>query len=305
MDQENSDVWKDWLLQHRHGNDPQLKKQFLGDVAQLADRVLDGARLSEGMALADIGTGDGLVAFRAIERLGPSLNVVMTDISAPLLDYVRTAATARGVQGQCAFLQCSADAMPGMADNSVDALTTRAVVTYVADKPAAFREFHRVVRPGGYLSMAEPILRDDALEVCALRKLVESGQGVNADPFFPLLLRWRSALYPDTEEKLRQFAPTNFGERDLVRYAIDAGFTDIHLEFHVDVRNEEHRAPWEAFINASPHPLAPTLSKVLDEQFTPQERSFFEMRLRELYEQSSRFSIDRIAWMTARKPAKP
>ncbi len=293
----------DWLLQHRHGDDPQLKKRFLDDVAQIADRVLDGARLSAGMTLADIGTGDGLVALRAIDRIGPSLKVVMTDISAPLLDYVQTVATARGVRDQCTFLQRSADAMPGMADNSVDAVTTRAVVTYVADKPAALREFHRVLRPGGYLSMAEPILRDDALEVCALRKLIDSGDGASEDPFFPLLLRWRSALYPDTEEKLRQFAPTNFGERDLVRYAIDAGFNDIHLEFHVDVRNEDRRPPWEAFINASPHPLAPTLSKVLEEQFTSEERSFFEQRLRAIYEQSSRFNIDRIAWMTARKPA--
>ena len=255
------------------------------------------------MTLADVGTGSGLVALRAIERIGPSLRVVMTDVSAPLLDHAQALAAEQGVLDQCIFVQGSADAMPGMPDGSVDAVTTRAVVAYVADKPAVFREFHRILRPGGYLSIAEPIMRDDALEVCALKQMIDARNPGDGDPFFPMLLRWRAALYPDTEEKLRQSPITSFGERDLVRYAVDAGFAEIHLEFHIDVKDKDRRLPVDAYFDVSPHPLAPTLNQVLDEQFTPDERVFFEERLRALYENTSRFSVDRIAWMTARKPA--
>ena len=79
------------------------------------DRVLDGARLAEGMTLLDVGTGDGLVAFGAIARVGPSLKVVLADISPALLQRAEEAAVAQGVRDQCTFLQASAEALPGVA----------------------------------------------------------------------------------------------------------------------------------------------------------------------------------------------
>ena len=54
-----------------------------------ADRVFEGAQLGAGMTVVDIGAGEGLVAFRAIERIGPSLRVMLTDVSAPMLRYAR------------------------------------------------------------------------------------------------------------------------------------------------------------------------------------------------------------------------
>ncbi len=270
------------------------------NITRDADRVLDGARLEPGMTLADIGTGDGLVAFRAIERIGASLNVLMTDISVPLLEYVQAEASQRGILAQCKFLHGSADVLNDIDDDAVNAVTTRSVLAYVEDKPAALREFHRILRPGGRLSIGEPVMRDDALEVCALKKLV-SAQPVDSDPFFSMLLRWRSAQFPDTEDEMRALPLTNYGERDLVRYALDAGFSEIHLEFHIDVLTEDIPT-WEVFLNNSPHPLAPSLDYVLKTRFTPDEREFFEPKLRSLFEKGGRFGASRMAWMTATKP---
>jgi ubiquinone/menaquinone biosynthesis C-methylase UbiE len=51
----------------------------------------------------------------------------------------------------------SADSLADIADASVDVVTTRSVLIYVKDKAAALREFYRVVRPGGRISIHEPI----------------------------------------------------------------------------------------------------------------------------------------------------
>lgn len=301
MNSKDSDVWSDWLLCHRHGGDTKHEEEIRADITRVADRVLDAARLSDGMTLADIGTGDGLVGLRAIERIGPSLNVLMTDISSPMLRHTEALATQRGVRQQCAFLNCSADALTGIDDASVDAVATRAVLAYVADKGSALREFYRILKPGGRISLAEPVLRDEAFEVWALKKLVDELPPESDDPFFSLMLRWKSAQYPDTEEKARQLAITNYGERDLVRFAIDSNFVDIHLELHISV--VPANAPsWEVFVNNSPHPWAPTLRSVLDTMFTSEEREYFESRLRPMVENGRQIGASRLAYLTATKP---
>jgi len=194
------------------------------EVKKYADRVLDGARLAPGMTLADIGTGDGLIAFSAIDRVGPSLSVILTDISAPLLRHSEALAVQRGVRHQCAFIECSAEVLGGIADASVDAVTTRAVLAYVPDKIAAMREFHRILKPGGRLSIAEPVNRDDAFEVSALKRMVDALPAESGNDFFHLLHRWKAAQYPDTEEKISANPFTNYSERDLVRFALDTRF---------------------------------------------------------------------------------
>jgi hypothetical protein len=50
-------------------------------VERIRDRVLDRACLRPELTLADIGSGDGLVAFGAIARMGPSQRVILTDVS--------------------------------------------------------------------------------------------------------------------------------------------------------------------------------------------------------------------------------
>nr|WP_322047785.1 methyltransferase domain-containing protein [Paraburkholderia sp. J67] len=263
--------------------------------------MLDFAGLRAGMTLVDVGTGDGLVGLRAIERIGASIRVIMTDVSARLLQHAQARAQASGVSGQCTYLHCAAQRLDGIADNAADALTMRAVLAYVDDKPAAMREVFRVLKPGGRFAIAEPILRDEALEVCMLRQLIDSGSIDNSDPFFPLLLRCRAAQFPDTEEQVRALPITNYGERDLVRFAIDAGFTDIHLELHIDVKTADC-VPWETFLRMAPHPLSPDLETILQTRFTREERDYLEVRMRAMFESGKQPGASRIAWLTARKP---
>ena len=96
----DSDVWSDWLLHKRHANDPEYGQIVQAVVEGYANRVLDGACLGPGMTLVDVGAGEGLVAFRAIERIGPSLRVTLTDVSAPMLRYAESVALQRGIRSQ-------------------------------------------------------------------------------------------------------------------------------------------------------------------------------------------------------------
>jgi arsenite methyltransferase len=249
----------------------------------------------------DVGTGEGLVAFRAIERVGPALRVWLTDVSEPMLHHAEAQAIERGVRSQCTFLRCPADRLEGIADASVDVVVTRSVLAYVADKTAALREFHRVLKPGGRISLAEPVYQDDALAVSALRAGIDSSPPERVSPLTVLLLRWKAAQYPDTEEKILKSPLANYSERDVIRFAQLAGFAALHLELHIDTLPSIVRS-WEVFINSSPHPLAPPLSAIMAEQFTAEERQLFERSMRPVIEDPKAVTTDRMLYLSAKKP---
>jgi ubiquinone/menaquinone biosynthesis C-methylase UbiE len=113
-----------------------------------------------GGTVLDVGCGDGLIGFGALDRVGASGHVIFSDISQDLLDHCREAATAKGVLDRCSFIRAGADSLAGVADASVDVVTTRSVLIYVKDKAAALREFYRVLQPGGRTRKRRPCSRN-------------------------------------------------------------------------------------------------------------------------------------------------
>lgn len=296
-----ADLWSQWLLHRRHADDPQLEQAVRAVIDRYIERVLDGAQLTAGQTLVDVGTGEGLVAFRAMERVGPTLRAWLTDVSEPMLRHAREQATERGVSGQCAFLHCPADRLEGIADASVDVVATRSVLAYVADKTGALCEFHRVLKPGGRISVAEPVFQDEAIAAQAIKAVIDSKPAEGVSPLMVLMHRWQAAQFPDTTEKIRVSPIANYSERDLVRFARNSGFVDLHLELHIDTLPAITHS-WEAFIHTSPHPLAPPLSLIMAEQFTAAERELFERSMRPVIEDPKAVTTDRMAYLTARKP---
>ncbi len=297
----DTDPWSEWLLGLRHASDPAYARVVRAMVERIRDRVLDGARLEPGLTVADVGTGDGLMAFGAIARVGTSLRVLLTDVSAPLLRHAENLADELGVASQCTFILGSAEKLAGIDDATVDVVMTRAVLAYVTNKAEALREFLRVLKAGGRVSIAEPIFRDQAIEAVALtRALGGAPTGAGFD-FTRLLQRWKAAQFPSTEEEVKQSPIANYSERDLVRLAHEAGFADIHLELHVDVRPSSVTT-WEVFLDTSPHPLAPPLRAILGTRFSEPERVLFERTMRPLVEAGKMLETDVIAYLTAAKP---
>jgi arsenite methyltransferase len=293
------DPWFDWLTHRRQGGE-KIGESAGRDVERYRERVLDGAQLEKGMTLVDMGTGDGLIAFGAIGRVGPSLRVTLTDISPALLRRAEEVAVQLGVRGQCTFLEGSAERVPGVADASADVVTMRSELVYIADKAAVAREFHRMLKPGGRISIAEPIYRDEALALEALARQLAGQPEGPATRDNRLFLKWKSAQLPATMPEIEANPLTNFSEHDLVTLFERAGFGDIHLEFHIDTRRLAAQS-WDTILDAAPRPNTPTLREVLASRFTEDERRYFESVVRPQAESGQTFYRDNMAYLTAIK----
>ncbi|MDE8348468.1 MAG: methyltransferase domain-containing protein [Acidocella sp.] len=296
-----ADIWSNWLRNHRHGGDADYERHVHSRVAAYVKRVLDGAKLWPDTTMLDIGSGEGAVGFAAIERLGARLQVMFIDISPALLRHAEALALCAGVAKQCQFLQASVERMPALADETMDVVTSRAALAYVADKPAALRECFRVLKPGGRISIGEPMFRDEAMVAAALGEVLAARPQGHPDRLLPLVQRWQAAQFPATAEGIAAHPLTNFSERDLVRFFQQAGFCQIHLELHIDVC-QPTPMPWEVFINTSPHPLAPTLAEIMSTRFDAEARGIFEHAMRPTVVSGNRTCVDRMAYVTAMKP---
>src|SRR5438067_10981861 len=70
------------------------------DLVPVREKVLDRAWLAEGETLLDVGCGEGMIGFGALER--GAGHVVFSDISDDLLDFCREAADGLGVSSAAA-----------------------------------------------------------------------------------------------------------------------------------------------------------------------------------------------------------
>jgi arsenite methyltransferase len=288
--QGNRDIWAAWLAEHRHGGDPEVRREMLDHLAGVRDKVLDRATFAPGEALLDVGCGEGLIGFGALER--GAGHVVFSDISRDLLDFCRETADVLGVSDRCSFVKAHAHELGRVADDSVDAVTTRSVLIYVIEKERAFREFFRVLRPGGRMSLFEPI------NSFGMDERRQGFWGYPSDGLHELAERVESiyeAIQPPSDPML------DFDERDLVRLAERAGFFPIDLELHAEVRSTDPK-PWEAFLNSSGNPKIPTIAEAMDEALAPEEREQFAEHLRPLVEQGRGVWRMATAYLTAVKP---
>lgn len=278
------DIWKRWLLERRFGGDEYLMDSaFREFLIPCRDRVLKHASIKEGDVLLDVGCGDGLIAFGALDRYD-SIEVIFSDISQPLLDHAYELAREMGVADRCRFLNAPAEELRGLPGGSVDVVTTRSVLIYVADKEAALNEFYRVLRPDGRISLYEPINRfgfpspDHVI------------RGYDLAPIAPIAQKIKAhfrAIQPPDDPML------NFDERDLLRFAEEAGFREIHFEYDATVQPLPPHREWDRFLDTAGNPRIPTIREALEQALTPAEQKTFTEHLRPLVESgqgTSRFA---------------
>jgi arsenite methyltransferase len=266
-----SDIWAEWIRHRRTGGDPEYERTILAHLAMVRDRVLDNAELASGETLLDVGCGNGLIAFGALER---GAKVVFADVSPALLDDCRQLASDAGVADRCRFVEAAATDLHEVDGESVSVVTTRSVLIYVQEKERAFAEFHRVLEPGGRISLFEPINRFGMEERRAT-------WGYDVDDALDLMERLREVY---ARRQPAGDPMVDFDERDLVSLAERAGFFPIHLEYRADIEPPEARN-WETFVHSSGNPKMPTLAEAMDEALTAEERDRLVAALRPAVEE--------------------
>ena len=289
------DIWSKWLLESRFGKHPDLTY-----LKGLRDKVLENAKLMGDETLLDVGAGDGLIAFGALEHLSPSGRVILADISPPLLEQARSIAERMNILDRCQFIQASADNLSCFPDDSIDVVTTRSVLIYVSDKLRALCEFYRVLRPGGRISLFETVTLPQ------LRQRDEKWAGVGTsvyptkdiEPISDLVTRFISGL---------DFSATkSMGTTDHVGYlhlCEQAGFTAADVELHLATRRGS--ADLDTLLSQSLNPHFPTPAEHIEQIFTPAERERFITHLKTLAQRNTGVSRSSHVFIRATKSPAP
>jgi arsenite methyltransferase len=253
--------------------------------------VLDDAMIAPGETLLDVGAGSGLIAFAALDRVGERGKVIFSDIAESLLDHCRSTAKRLGVFERASFVRAPAEDLSPIADASVDVVTARSVLIYVAEKERAFAEFHRVLRPGGRLSIFEPINRYFELRDADF-------WGFDASPVRELVTKMNAyeGWYVNNEDDPMM----NFGERDLYEWARSAGFDEVRMTLVLERKPDSWVRNWDSLLKTAPNPNARTVGEIIEGALTPEEASRFESYMKPIVDQQRAVMESAFAYLRAR-----
>jgi len=189
------------------------------------------AGLQRDMRVLDVGIGTGLVARRAAEIVGNPALVTGIDPSPGMLGSARLPA---GVQ----LIEGSAEAIP-FPDASFDFLSMGYALRHISDLTVAFREFFRVLKPGGRLCVLEITCPENRMLALLLkgymRRVVPALARLTSKKTDTPLM-W--SYYWDT---IAACAPPP----RVMRTLEDAGFTEVnrHLELKIFSEYRARKAP--------------------------------------------------------------
>jgi ubiquinone/menaquinone biosynthesis C-methylase UbiE len=189
----------------------------------------------------EIGAGTGYFTLNLM-RAGVLREAVATDISPGMLSTLSASASELGLPVETR--ECEAASLP-FEDDSFDLVFGHAVLHHLPDLAGAFREFRRVLRPGGVVAFCgEPSKHGDRISAVPKR---------GAMAVAPL---WRALMgasrrpsngngaRPSEEDELEGVVDVHaFTPGELTGHARDAGFEDVR------VRGEELAASLFGWVN--------------------------------------------------------
>src|SRR6202165_5567933 len=144
--------------------------------------LLERAGLRPGEAVLDIATGPGTVARLAAGRVGPMGRVGGADLSEAMIAIAKAKSPSVGA-ATIEYLVSPAAPLP-VEDGGFEVVTCQQRLQFFPDRPAAIREMHRALKPGGRVAAA--VWREIALQPyfaavdAALRECLTADQ---AEPY--------------------------------------------------------------------------------------------------------------------------
>jgi ubiquinone/menaquinone biosynthesis C-methylase UbiE len=121
--------------------------------------VLDRLGIQPGETVLELGPGPGAFTVAAAQRVGPAGRLIAVDLQPEMIARVEARVREAGL-AQVETHVGSALALP-LPDASVDRAFMVTVLPEIPDPVAALREVHRVLRPGGLVSITEEFLDPD------------------------------------------------------------------------------------------------------------------------------------------------
>ena len=106
-----------------------------------------------GANVVDIGSGAGIDSLIAAKLVGPEGRVIGVDMTQEMLEKARISAAGGGF-GNAEFRQGFAEELP-VDDEWADVLISNGVLNLCPDKLSTLRGFHRVLKPGGKVQIAD------------------------------------------------------------------------------------------------------------------------------------------------------
>jgi ubiquinone/menaquinone biosynthesis C-methylase UbiE len=205
-------------------------KVFAGSIPENYDRYMvplifesyarDIARRAGALspkAVLETASGSGVVTRALAPGLSPDASYIVTDLNQPMLDY---AATRQKQDSRIAWRKADAQSLP-FEDAAFDLVCCQFGVMFFPDRPSAYREARRVLKPGGsFLFNAW-----DRIE-----------ENVFADDVTTAL----ADFFPDDPPRFMARTPHGYHDTALIRSDLaKAGFSNVTIE----TRAEESRAP--------------------------------------------------------------
>ncbi|MCC5863752.1 MAG: class I SAM-dependent methyltransferase [Wenzhouxiangella sp.] len=180
--------------------------------------------LAEGMSVLDVGSGTGALALIAQDAVGDGGRVLAVDPSAGMLAQARA-------NGVCETVQATGDDIP-LDSDSFDLLSMGYALRHVADLEATFREYRRLLKPGGKLLLLEITRPRNRLGFWCLRCYM---RGV-----VPVITRvFRRS--PEAQELMRYYWDTieNCVPPETILAAMqDAGFSEVRRHVVMGIFSE-------------------------------------------------------------------
>jgi ubiquinone/menaquinone biosynthesis C-methylase UbiE len=228
-----------WQL---HGNAAELYERYVVPyiLGPWAPGLVELAALQPGERVLDLACGTGVVARLAAAKVGTTGHVTGLDLNAGMLAVARSLPPPPGTS--ITWVEGSAVAMD-LPDASFDVIVCQQGFQFFPSQPAALREMHRVLVPGGRVLLS--VWKSEGPYNTAVGEALE--RHVNVDT----AIRYRAARVVPAAEELH-------------RRLVDAGFHAVQIRASVMTMR---LPPVEAFVldHLAATPVAETVAALREE----------------------------------------